>query len=105
VVFSKKILSPIRTKLLSVIVLGQLNLGTVKVPAIEPIFCCGSQKYGFFEFRPLNPFFAVGAKKYGFFGFLGFSLKRKNSGNFFSIQKKRLDEGNPTMQNSLPYVA
>jgi hypothetical protein len=86
VVFSKKILSPIRTKLLSVIVLGQLNSGTVKVPAIEPIFCCGSQKYGFF-------------------GFLRFSLKRKNSCNFFSIQKKRLDKGNPTMQNSLPYIA
>jgi hypothetical protein len=43
-------LSPIRTKLLSVIVYGQLNSGIVKVPAIEPIFCCGSQKYGFFGF-------------------------------------------------------
>jgi hypothetical protein len=86
VVFSKKFLSPIRTKLLSVIVQGQLNSGRVKVPAIEPIFCCGSQKYGFF-------------------GFLRFSLKRKSSGIFFSIQKKRLDKGNPTMQNSLPYVA
>jgi hypothetical protein len=50
VVFSKKFLSPIRTKLLSVIVYGQLNSGIVKVPAIEPIFCCGSQKYGFFVF-------------------------------------------------------
>jgi hypothetical protein len=50
VVFSKIFLSPIRTKLLSVIVLGQLNSGIVKVPAIEPIFCCGSEKYGFFGF-------------------------------------------------------
>jgi hypothetical protein len=86
VVFSKFFLSPIRTKLLSVIVLGQLNSGIVKVPAIEPIFCCGSQKYGFF-------------------GFLRFSLKLKNPRKFFSTQKKRLDKGNPTVQNSLPYVA
>jgi hypothetical protein len=50
VVFSKFFLSPIRTKLLSVIVYGQLNSGIVKVPAIEPIFFCGSQKYGFFGF-------------------------------------------------------
>jgi hypothetical protein len=63
-----------------------LNSGIVKVPAIEPIFFCGSQKYGFF-------------------GFLRFSLKWKNPGNFFSTQKKRLDKGNPTAQNSLPYVA
>jgi hypothetical protein len=84
--FSKNFLSPIRTKLLSVIVYGQLNSGIVKVPAIEPIFCCGSQKYGFFCF-------------------LRFSLKRKNSGKFFSTRKKRLDKGNPTVQNSLPYVA
>jgi hypothetical protein len=48
--FSKNFLSPIRTKLLSVIVQGQLNSAIVKVPAIEPIFCCGSQKYGFFGF-------------------------------------------------------
>jgi hypothetical protein len=48
--FSKYFLSPIRTKLLSVIVSGQSNSGIVKVPAIEPIFCCGSQKYGFFGF-------------------------------------------------------
>jgi hypothetical protein len=75
-------LSPIRTKLLSVIVEDELNSGIVKVPAIEPIFCCGSQKYGFF-------------------GFLRISLK----GKFFSAQKKRLDKSNPTVQNSLPYVA
>jgi hypothetical protein len=37
--FSKTFLSPIRIKLLSVIVEGQLNSGEVKVPAIEPIFC------------------------------------------------------------------
>jgi hypothetical protein len=49
-----------------------------KVPAIEPIFCCGSQKYGFF-------------------GFLRISLKRKNPGKFFSAQTKRLDKGNPTV--------
>jgi hypothetical protein len=48
--FFEIFLSPIRTKLLSVIVQGQLNSGIVKVPAIEPIFCCGSQKYGFFGF-------------------------------------------------------
>jgi hypothetical protein len=47
-----------------------LNSGIGKVPAIEPIFCCGSQKYGFF-------------------GFLRISLKRKNPGKFFSAQKKR----------------
>jgi hypothetical protein len=84
--FSKKFLSPIRTKLLSVIVKGQLNSGIVKVPAIEHIFCRGSQKYGFF-------------------GFLGFSPKLKNPGKFFSTQKKRFNKGNPTVQNSLPYVA
>jgi hypothetical protein len=50
VVFFEIFLSPIRTKLLSVIVQGQLNSGIVKVPAIEPIFCCGSQKYGFLVF-------------------------------------------------------
>jgi hypothetical protein len=54
--FSEIFLSPIRIKLLSVIVLGQLNSGTVKVPAIEPIFCCGR-------------------KNMDFFGFLRFSLK------------------------------
>jgi hypothetical protein len=79
-------LSPIRTKLLSVIVQDELNSGIVKVPAIEPFFFCGSQKYGFF-------------------GFLRISLKRKNPGKFFSAQKKRLDKSNPTVQNSLPYVA
>jgi hypothetical protein len=42
--FSKIFLSPIRIKLLSDIVYGQLNSGIVKVPAIEPIFSCGSQK-------------------------------------------------------------
>jgi hypothetical protein len=26
-------------------------------------------------------------------------------GKFFSAQKKRLDKSNPTVQNSLPYVA
>jgi hypothetical protein len=63
-----------------------LNSGIVKVPAIETIFCCGSQKYGLF-------------------GFLRISLKRKNPGKFFSAQKKSLDKSNPTVQNSLPYVA
>jgi hypothetical protein len=48
--FSEIFLSPIRTKLLSVIVLGQLNSGTVKVPAIEPIFCCGSKNMDFLVF-------------------------------------------------------
>jgi hypothetical protein len=56
-----------------------LNSGIVKVSAIEPIFCCGSQKYGFFGW--------------------------KNPGKFFSAQKKRLDKTNPTVKNSLPYVA
>jgi hypothetical protein len=79
-------LLPIRTKLLSVIVWDELNSGIVKVPAIEPIFCCGSQKYGLF-------------------GFLRISQKRKNSGKFFSAQKKLLDLSNPTVQNSLAYVA
>jgi hypothetical protein len=60
-----------------------MNSGIVKVPAIEPIFCCGSQKYEFF-------------------GFLRISLKQKNPGKFLSAQKKRLDESNPTVQNSLP---
>jgi hypothetical protein len=63
-----------------------LNSGIVKVPAIEPIFSCGSQKYGFF-------------------GFLRISEKRKNPGKLFLAQKKRFDKGNPTVQNSLPYVA
>jgi hypothetical protein len=71
----KRFLSPIRTKLLSVIVEDELNSGIVKVPAIEPIFCCGSQKYGFFGFLPI-------------------SLKRKNPVKFFSAQKKRLDKSN-----------
>jgi hypothetical protein len=84
--FSENFLSPIRTKLLSVIVLDELNSGIVKVPAIEPIFCCGSQKYEFF-------------------GFLRISLKRKNPGKFFSVQKKRLGKSNPMVQNSLPCVA
>jgi hypothetical protein len=85
-VFSKNFLSTIRTKLLSVIEQDELNSGIVKVPAIEPIFCCGSQKYGFF-------------------GFLRISLKRKIPGKFFSAQKKRLDKTNPTVLNSLPYIA
>jgi hypothetical protein len=58
----------------------------VKVPAIEPIFCCGCQKYGFF-------------------GFFRITLKRKNSGKFFLAQKKRYEKSNPTVQNSMPYVA
>jgi hypothetical protein len=62
--FSKNFLSPIRTKLLSVIVYDELNSGIVKVPAIEPILGCGSQKYGFFVF-------------------LRISLKRKNPGKLF----------------------
>jgi hypothetical protein len=70
-VFSKNLLSPIRTKLLSVIVQDELNSGIVKVPLTEPIFCCGRQKYGFF-------------------GFLRISLKRKNPGQFFWAQKKLL---------------
>jgi hypothetical protein len=60
-----------------------LNSGIVKVPAIEPIFCCGSQKYGFF-------------------GFLRISLKRKNPGKFFSAQKKRLDK---TQSNGAKFIA
>jgi hypothetical protein len=67
-------------------VYDEFNSGIVKVPAVKPIFCCGSQKYGFF-------------------GFLRISLKRKNPGKFFSAKKKRLDESNPTVQHSLPYVA
>jgi hypothetical protein len=85
-IVSKNILSPIRTKLLSVIVQDELNSGIVNVPPIEPIFCCGSEKYGFF-------------------GFLRIFLKRKNLGKIFSAQKKRLDKSNPRVQNSLPYVA
>jgi hypothetical protein len=65
-VFTKNFLSPIQTKLLSVIVSDELNSGIVKVPSIKPIFCCGSQKYGFF------------------FGFLPISLKRKKRGKIFS---------------------
>jgi hypothetical protein len=61
-----------------------LNSGIVKVPAIEPIFCCGSQKYGFF-------------------GFLRISLKRKNPGKFFSAQKKRLDKSNQS--NGAKFIA
>jgi hypothetical protein len=82
----KNFLSLILTNLMSVIIEDELNSGIVKVPPIEPIFCCGSQKYGFF-------------------GFLRISLKRKNPGKFFSAQKKRLDESNPTVQHSLPCVA
>jgi hypothetical protein len=52
----------------------------------------------------LKPFFAVGAKIWIFWFFAIFS-KMKNPGKFFSTQKKRLDKGNPTVQNSLPYVA
>jgi hypothetical protein len=58
-----------------------LNSGIVKVPDIEPIFCCGSQKYGFF-------------------GFLRISLKRKNPGKFFSAQKKRLDKSKGIKQST-----
>jgi hypothetical protein len=58
----------------------------VKVPAIELIFCGGSQKFGFFVFLRISP-------------------KRKNPGKFFSAQKKRLDKSNPTVQNSWQYVA
>jgi hypothetical protein len=62
-----------------------LNSGIVKVPAIEP-------------------FFAVGAKNMDFWFFAIFS-KMKNPRKFFSTQMKRLDKGNPTVQNSLPFVA
>jgi hypothetical protein len=34
-----------------------------------------------------------------------FFSKMKILGKFFSTQKKRLDKGNTTVQNSLPYVA
>jgi hypothetical protein len=53
----------------------------------------------------LNPFFAVGAKNMDFLVFEIFSKIEKNPGKFFSTQKKRLDKGHPTVQNSLPYVA
>jgi hypothetical protein len=56
----------------------ELNSGIAKVPAIEPIFCCGSQKYGFF-------------------GFWRISLNGKNPGKFFSAQKKRLDKSSRTL--------
>jgi hypothetical protein len=48
--FSKILLSPIRTKFLSVIVQGQLNSGMVKVPAIEPIFAVGAKNMDFLVF-------------------------------------------------------
>jgi hypothetical protein len=63
-----------------------LNSGIVKVPA-------------------MNPFFAVGAKNMDFLVFCDFLENEKNPGKFFSTQNKRLDKGNPTVQNSLPYVA
>jgi hypothetical protein len=47
----------------------------------------------------------VGAKNMDFLVFLRISLKRKNPGKLFLAQKKRLDKGNPTVENSLPYVA
>jgi hypothetical protein len=47
----------------------------------------------------------VGAKNTDLLDFLRISLKQKNLGKFFSAQKKRLDKSNPTVQNSLPYVA
>jgi hypothetical protein len=58
-----------------------------KVPATDPIYCrCGRQKYKFF-------------------GFLRITLKWKKQDNFFLDQNKRVDKGNPTVQNSLLYVA
>jgi hypothetical protein len=49
--FSKKILCPpIRTKLRWVIVWDELNSGIGKVPVMDPICWCESQKYFFFLF-------------------------------------------------------
>jgi hypothetical protein len=50
VVFSENFLSPIRTKLLSVIVYDELNSGIVKVPAIEPHFLLWEPKIWIFWF-------------------------------------------------------
>jgi hypothetical protein len=50
VVFSENFLSPIRTKLLSVIVYDELNSGIVKVPAIEPFFAVGAKNMDFLVF-------------------------------------------------------
>jgi hypothetical protein len=40
-----------------------------------------------------------------FLVFCEFLKNGKNSGKFFSAQKKGLDKSNPTVQNSLAYVA
>jgi hypothetical protein len=48
--FRKNFMSPIPTKLLWVIVWDELNSGIGKVPVMDPICRCESQKYIFFEF-------------------------------------------------------
>jgi hypothetical protein len=70
--FRNFFLSPIRTKLLSVIVLGQLNSGIVKVPAIEPIFLLWGPKIWIFWF------FAI------------FSKIKKIHVNFFRLRRSAL---------------
>jgi hypothetical protein len=69
-------------------------------------YCIGSVEFRYSKSSvPLNPFFAVGAKNMDFLVFCDFLKNEKIQVNFFSTQKKRLDKGNPTVQNSLPYVA
>jgi hypothetical protein len=68
-------------------------------------YCIGSVEFRYSKSSGHWTHFFCGSQKYGFFGLLRFSLKWKNPGKFFSTQKKRLDKGNRTVQNSLPYVA
>jgi uncharacterized protein (UPF0218 family) len=76
VVFSKFFLSPIRTKLLSVIVYGQLNSGIVKVRTkLLSVIVYGQLNSGMVKVPAIEPIFFCGSQKYGFFGFLRFSLK------------------------------
>jgi hypothetical protein len=70
--FRKNFMSPIRTKLRWVIVWDELNSGIGKVPVMDPICWCESQKYIFF---------------FSFFVFCEFLLNEKSEVKFFGSKE------------------
>jgi hypothetical protein len=72
--FQKNFMSPIRTKLRWVIVWDELNSGIGKVPVMDPICWCESQKKLFFVFCE-------------------FLLNEKSEVNFFRLKRSALKRG------------
>jgi hypothetical protein len=68
-------------------------------------YCIGSLEFRYSKSSGHLTHFLLWEPKIWIFWFFAIFSKMKNPGKFFLTQKKRLDKGNPTVQNSLPYVA